>query len=162
MSVSTWERELSKAQFVYSAHQLLDIVSDLAYYTPKKYRDTYCDHIINAAINAMECAYSANQIVLDKYMSNSDIRERKRLLGQAVSYAVLVGVIAEHFLEHIRHCDGVKLSFVEQYEDKIALKINELRMLTLGVMKSDRKRIDKIIKDRKKSVLKEGNEEFFE
>ena len=54
MSVPTWKRKLSEAEFVYQVYQLNIRLGEILENKPQKYKANYTDEIVKTALSALE------------------------------------------------------------------------------------------------------------
>ena len=113
MSVPSWERELSKTQFLYELFRLNVRIAQIVANKPKKYRASYGDYLIRICLKALRCAQSANLIYMSSSTSEADYLKRRAYLKDALSLVDNISTVAGVFLSLVAEEDGMKLEKLE-------------------------------------------------
>ena len=66
MSVPTWKRKPSSAEFIYQVYQLNIRLGEILANKPQKYKQNYTDHVVKTAMDALKHLQIADSI----YLSN--------------------------------------------------------------------------------------------
>lgn len=139
MSVPTWLRGISKAQYLMRLYQLNTRLGEIVYGHPKKYRQTYGDNIIKCGLSALNHAQVGNKIYMYPGTSEAEYQDRRKHLEQARGYLDTLSTVAYIFLELTAKCDGVKQDKILKQEEEIGLACVEISNMIKGVLDSDRK-----------------------
>lgn len=144
MSVPTYERTTSKAEYVWQARQLAVFIGMLVANKSKKYKSNYSDKIITLSLDILTCVITANETYVK---SKSDYEFRRNNLLQAKGFLVSLGTITDIFLEQIKKSPEVTTEKFQERNAKIhnqqiqvGDKINQCVNLITGVLKSDEER----------------------
>ena len=77
MSVPTYKRSTSSAQFIYNLYTFNIRIGEICMNSPKKYRMNYADKIIQDSLDALKYARLANDIYMNKSTTERDSMRRK-------------------------------------------------------------------------------------
>lgn len=146
MSVPSWERELSGVQYVYDLFQFNKRLGQIVMNHPKKYRENYGDHLIQAALDSLKHAQAANAIFMCPTTSEADYLRRRAHLQSALALIDHVSTAADIFLSLVSEQDGINLEKLERQQLYIGSQSKNIHDLIRGVMDSD----TAILKGRKK------------
>lgn len=155
MSVPTWKRKLSGAEYVYQLYQLNIRLGEILVNKPQKYKQNYTDAIVKAALAALEHAQIADSVYLGQYSKEQDYRFRREQLLLAKGEVQHVATACFIFLEIVRRHDHAGEGesdriYARLYDQE--LEIGELcercHKLLAGVIKSDGDLYNKYIKAR--------------
>ena len=105
MSVPTWKRKLSGAEYVYQLYQLNIRLGEILVNKPQKYKQNYTDEIIQTALSALKHAQTADSIFLGKYSREKDFLIRREQLLLAKGEVQHVATACFIFLEIVRRHD---------------------------------------------------------
>lgn len=141
MSVPTWQRSLSNAQFLYQIFDLNTLIGKIMENKPKKYKNSYSDFVIKTALEAFKEARIAN----DEPFAREEITERSYLFRRehfqiAISLIKTVSTVSHIFLEIIRESNQYESTKLYKQETQIGDKCGECIALLNGVMDSDKER----------------------
>ena len=156
MSVPTWKRKLSGAEYVYQLYQLNIRLGEILNNKPQKYKTNYTDEIIQTALSAMKHVQVADSIYIGQYARADDFRIRREHLLLAKGELQHVATACYIFLEIVRRHDHASESenekagrvYAKIYDQE--LEIGDLcercHKLIAGVIKSDSEIFNKHIK----------------
>ena len=156
MSVPTWKRKLSEAEFVYQLYQLNIRLGEILNNKPQKYKTNYTDKIIRTALEALEHAQVADSIYMGRYTKERDFLIRREQLLLARGKVQHLATACYIFLEIVRRHDYASEGenekagrlYAKLYDQE--LEIGELcqrcHKLLGGVIKSDSEVFNKYIK----------------
>ena len=85
MSVPTYKRSASSAQFIYDLYTFNIRIGEICMNSPKKYRMNYADKIIQDSLDALKYARLANDIYINKSTTERDFMRMKEYLKMAKS-----------------------------------------------------------------------------
>ena len=139
MGVPSWERALSKTQFLYELHQLNVRLGQIVVSKPQKYRVTYGDKVLNMGLDAMRYAQAANLIFLNQNSSEEDYKLRRKYLQNALANVDGLSTIADIFLSLNYHMDGCSPETLEKNRMYIGTQTKLCHDLIKGVLESDKK-----------------------
>ena len=139
MGVPSWNRDLSKTEFVYAAHTLCVDVARTVNQMPKKYREDMGSVIIKDSLECLKYCRIANTIFISEKTSAQDRERRKRFLKHARILAYQVSSVADVYLTLCWESDGVKKDRVERKQRLIGTDAVNVYKLISGVLKSDAK-----------------------
>ena len=139
MSVPTWERTLSKTQFLYELYQLNVRLGEIVYNKPAKYRVTYGDKIVTQGIEAMRYAQAANLIFMSNKTTEADYNLRRKYLLNALSLVDSLSTLADIFLSLNYRMDGCSKETLEKNQIEIGSRTKTCHDLIKGVLESDKK-----------------------
>lgn len=156
MSVPTWKRKLSSAEYIYQIYQLNIRLGEILVNKPQKYKANYTDEIVKTALRALGHAQTADSIYLSKYSNEEDYRQRRRHLLEARGDIEHIATSCYIFLEIVRKHDYASQS---DRNDRLYAKLSDQEMeigekcescyrLLSGVLKSDSETFKKYIKER--------------
>lgn len=137
MSVPTWKRNESVAEYVWQIRQLNIDIAEIISNKPKKYKSTHSDLLVKTALEALANANMANDIYVQ---DDKDYDTRRRLLIKAKGQLYNIALLSDIFLELCKkspNCDRVKC-VKDQY--RIGDRCKHCINLISGVLKSDKKR----------------------
>lgn len=155
MSVPTWERDLSKTQYLYEVYNLNILIGHVVVSKPKKYRMTYGDTLLRNALDAMKFATAANNIFMSENTSPADYETRRRYLQNAMSLVDSISTISQIFLGLHVNTDGCSQERLEKEMENIGAQTYKAHNLIKGVLESDKK----VFKGTKKIKTEENDEE---
>ena len=152
MSVPTWKRKLSNAEYIYQIYLLNIRLGEIFVNKPKKYKDNYSDAIIKTALSALNHAQIADSICLSKYSRPDEFGVREKNLILARGEVASIATESYIFLEIVRKHD-----YASQNDERLYCKLYDQEMeiggmcetcynLVSGVMKSDKEIYKKYIK----------------
>jgi len=139
MSVPTWERTLSKTQYLYETYRLNVRIGQIVMNKPTKYRPTYGDKLINMGLDAMRYGQAANLIYMDKKTSENDYSLRRKYLQAMLANIDGLSTIADIFLALNYNTDGGSRETLEKNQQYIGSQTKFIHDLVKGVMDSDTK-----------------------
>ncbi len=139
MSVPTWERGLSRIQYIYELYKLNVEIGRIVMKKPKKYRANYGDRLITSAADALKNAQMANAIYMNSETNEFDYLKRRAHLQEAIALVDHIATLADIFLALNMDVDGVEHRKLEKEQLYIGAQTKLCRDLTAGVIKSDRK-----------------------
>ena len=137
MSVPSWERELSDVQYIYELFQFNKRLGQIVMNHPKKYRENYGDHLIQASLDSLKHAQAANAIFMSTNTSENDYLRRRQHLQSALALIDHTSTVADIFLSLVSEQDGVKLEKLERQQLDIGSQSKIIHDLIRGVMDSD-------------------------
>lgn len=140
MSVPTYKRSTSSAQFIYDLYTFNIRIGEICMNSPKKYKMNYADKIIQDSLDALKYARLANDIYINKSTTERDFMRRKEYLRMAKSLIEHVATVCEIFLEQQRKygsCDSQKILKNEEF---VGVKCSEISDMLSALIKSDRQR----------------------
>lgn len=129
MSVPTWKRKLSSAEFIYQTYRLNLRLGEILINKPKKYKANYTDHIIKTALSALNHLQIADSIFLSKYSSELDFKIRRENLLLARGEIEGIATDCYIFLEIVRKHDYASQKVDDEKSSKIfdqELEIGEM------------------------------------
>lgn len=141
MSVPTWQRSLSNAEFLYQIFELNILIGKIMENKPKKYKSSYSDFVIQTALEALKEARIAN----DEPFAREAITERAYLFRRehfqtAMSLIKTVSTVSHIFLEIVRESNQYESTKLYKQETQIGDKCGECIALLKGVINSDKER----------------------
>ena len=158
MTVPTWKRRLSGAEYVYQLYRLNIRLGEILVNKPQKYKANYTDQIIRTALEALEHAQTADSVYLSKSSRPDDYLLRRRELQLARGRVQHLATACYIFLEIVRKHDYAAQSdrakegrlSAKLYDQ--ALEIGEAcercHALIAGVIKSDAELYNRYIRPR--------------
>ena len=138
MSVPSWERELSKTQYIYEAYKMCIDIGHIVASHPKKYRMNYGDTLIQQSLEMLSYCRLANSIYVNSKTSEEDFLRRKEYLCKARTLASNLSSIADIYLGLCYNLDGVRREKIERQQRRIGSGAVDVQKLISGVLKSDR------------------------
>lgn len=139
MSVPTWERDLSKIQFLFELYKLNIRVGQIVMGKPKKYRENYGDKLINECLDALKYAQVANSIYMSVNTSESDYETRRKYLQMALGLVDNISTTADIFLSLNWNVDGANHDQIERQQKYFGETTKTIHDLLKGVMASDKR-----------------------
>lgn len=138
MSVPSYERSESRAQFLQELHELCVRCGQIVMRKPTKYRATYGDRLINSCLDALQNAQFANHIYITKDTSAELKNLRKVSLTKARNLCYTIPSLAQIFLDLVGEIDGgsSKLAKEKAYFGE---KCGTIVRLIDGVLENDKK-----------------------
>ena len=96
MSVQTWKRKLSNAEYIYQVYQLNIRLGEILVNKPQKYKTNYTDEIVKTALGALGIdAGQYRALIREKIDGTADgLREMLRASVVPKAVSVLIQVIA--------------------------------------------------------------------
>ena len=159
MSVPTWKRKLSGAEYVYQLYQLNIRLGEILANKPQKYKQNYTDKIIRTALEALEHTQIADSIYLGQYTRERDFLIRREQLLLAKGKVQHLATASFIFLETVRKHDYAAESdqakagrmYARLYDQELEIgdRCERCHELIAGVIKSDNELYNKYIKARK-------------
>lgn len=155
MSVPTWKRKLSSAEFVYQTFQLCIRIGEIMVNKPQKYKVNYTDDIVKTSLEALKHLQIADSIFMSKYTKEEDylLRRKHLLLGKGLVEHVATSSYV--FLELVRKHDFASEGENNKYYSKlydqeieIGDRCENCHKLISGVIKSDSELYNKYIKNK--------------
>lgn len=144
MSVPTWLRRLSGADYVYQTYVLNIEIGKILANKPKKYKPNYSDGIIKSALSALKHLQMADSIYLSKYSFARDYFIRRDLLLKARGEIQHVATAIYVFLEIVRKHDhgserinAEQMAKIFEQEIRIGGMCEKCFKLISGIIKSD-------------------------
>ena len=138
MSVPSWERELSKTQYVYEAYKMCIDIGHIVVSHPKKYRMNYGDELIKESLEVLKLCRIANSVFLKPDTPEDEQKVRRKCLSRAKMLVYNISSVADVFLGLCRDLDGVNQERIERQQRRVASNANNLINLISGVMKHDK------------------------
>lgn len=89
MSVQTWKRKLSSAEYVFQLYQLNIRLGEILINKPKKYKTNYADEIVRTALSALEDVQIADSIYFTKNSSEQESNAHRPHDQRAVPCSLL-------------------------------------------------------------------------
>lgn len=155
MSVPTWKRKLSSAEYVYQLYQLNIRLGKVLENKPQKYKHNYTDEIIKTALQALKHVQTADSIYLTKYSTERDFRQRREHLLEARGQIQFIATACYVFLEIVRTRDYAsenehKQDIARLYDQEMEIgdRCEHCYNLVSGVIKADSELYNKFIKAR--------------
>lgn len=139
MSVPTWNRELSKTQYLFDTYKLAIRIGEIVMRKPTKYRPTYGDRLINDSLNAYRYAYYANSIFMGETTSEEDYKRRREYLRNAMLLIDGLSTTADIFLSLNYNLDGANKDQLNRQYEYIGSTTASIHKMIKGVMDSDTK-----------------------
>ena len=153
MSVQTWKRKLSSAEYVFQLYQLNIRLGEILINKPKKYKTNYADEIVRTALSALEDVQIADSIYFTKNSSEQEYLVRRERLILARGKIQHVATASFIFLEIVRKHDYASQindtrNFAKIYDQEIEIGdlCEKCHNLISGIMKSDKEIYRKYIK----------------
>lgn len=146
MSVPTWKRSTSSADFVYYCFELNKKLAEVVMKKETKYRKTYGDHLIKTGLKALSHLQVANSIFIGKTTSEDEFRQRRAHLKEAIGLVENLSTTAYIFLELVRNNGRESNERISNQEEYIGTKCEAIIRKTKGVMKSDEQAHKRYIK----------------
>lgn len=138
MSVPTWGRDESAAEYVYELFELNKRVGQIVSNHPKKYRGSYGDHLIKSALKALFHAQAAQAIFMCETTSEEDYLSRRKHLQNAYAYTKHIGTAMDVYLTLVWNEDGVAQDKINDQHFEIGSRVGAEAKLLHGVMDSDK------------------------
>lgn len=135
MSVPKWRRTTPKEGYVHTAYELNKKVAYVVASKPRKYKDTYGDHLIKTALKCLQYCQLANGIFLDLDSTVEMFELKNNYLRKAKSYAINIGTVAEIFLDLTMKQDGQKKTTTLKQMESIGGACQELASRINGLNK---------------------------
>lgn len=138
MSLPSWERETSKAEYIKELFDLCIYIGHTVVKQPAKYRTNYGDHLIKTSLDALKHAQAAQSIYMSEKTTEADYQRRRAHLQNARAFARHTATAADIFLELVKETDGAKPDKIEKREKEIGSKTKRIEALISGVIDSDK------------------------
>ncbi len=139
MSVPSWDRDLSKTEYIYAAYRLCVDVGHTVNQMPKKYRQDFGSEMIKDSLECLKYCRLANSIYLSDKTSTEDRERRRKFLIHARIMAYQVSSVADVYLTLCYESDGISKERVEKKQRLIGSNAVNAYNLITGVIKSDAK-----------------------
>lgn len=139
MSVPSWEKDLSKTQYIYELYLFNQKLGHIVIKKPVKYRYTYGDTVMKSGIDALRSAICANNIFMSETTSEEDYNLRRKYLQHALGLVDSIGTIADLFLSLNWQTDGCSQETLEKEREYIGAQAYKVHNLIKGVLESDKK-----------------------
>ena len=143
MSVPSWERDLSRTEYLYSLYKFNIRLGQIIMGKPKKYRENYGDKIICTGLDALKFAQAANSIYMCETTSNADYERRRNYLLNALALVDNISTISEIFLSLNSRMDGASRETIEKQQLYIGSESYKIHNLIKGVLERDKRIIRK-------------------
>ena len=152
MTVPVWKRKLSSAEYVYQVYRLNIRLGEILNNKPKKYKGNYSDHIIKAALSALEQVQLADSIYLSKYTTEQDyemrhdalIRAKGEIQHIATACFIFLEIVRKH--DHASESDNKQRTKIYDQELEIGEMCETCYKLICGVIDHDKELYKKHIK----------------
>lgn len=128
----------SELSVVMKAKDLCRYIMTVTQKSPKQYRFTFTTRLQNLSMDVIEALYMANSVFVGGEDWKSRQQKRLNLQGQAITKTRLLAYIAQLALEQ-------NVILPKQYA-QISLMATEVLNLTYGWIKSDKARLENLIK----------------
>lgn len=138
MSVPSWERDLSRTQYIYEAYKMCIDIGHIVASHPKKYRMNYGDTLINESLDVLKMCRLANSIFVTKDTPEDALIARKKYLLRARLLATNLSSVADVYLGLCYNQDGVKRDKIERQQRRIGSSASNIVNLINGVIRHDR------------------------
>lgn len=145
MSVPTWKRSMSAAEYVYQSFLLNKEIARICNKLPKKYRTNYSDELIKEGMEVMKHLQIANTIYLK---GKESYNKRKEHLYEAVGILQNISTISYIYFEMVRHNCEEPDEWIYKAENNIGELCYKVISLTRGIIRSDRERYNKSFKNK--------------
>lgn len=139
MSVPSWERKLSKTNFLYKSYTLAVRIGQLVVKKPKKYRVNYGDSLIQNSLKAFNYLQRAQDIYLTKDLPMSEKMQRREYLIKARGITRNICTDAYIFYGLVKECDGMNYETLCKEVNEIGELVDDIVNLINGTLKSDKK-----------------------
>lgn len=138
MSVPTWKRSESSAEFLYLAFQLNKEIARITTKVPKKYRTNYCDELIKESLEAMKHLQIGNDIIVgnNEYL----LYQRINHLSEAVGILDNILTVSYIFFEMMKNNGEVKNDWIDRSEETIGNLCDSVIRMTKKIMEKDKHR----------------------
>ena len=148
MSVPTWKRQLSGAEYIYQTYQLNIRLGEILVNKPQKYKQNYADEIIKTGLSALGHVQIADSIYLGKSFSERDYLLRREQLVLARGEIHHVATSTFIYLEIVRKHDYASDKYAKIYDQEMEVgeRCEKCYKLISGVIKSDSELRNKYIK----------------
>lgn len=141
MSVPSWERELSKTQYIYEAYKLCIDIGHIVASQPKKYRQNYGDMLIHDSLECLKFCKLANSVFMSDKTSESERQRRRTYLFEARTLAGHISTEADVFFGLCLDVDGARREKIERQQLRIGTAVVNLTKLISGVLKHDKEMV---------------------
>jgi len=139
MTVPTYKRSVSPAQFIEETRQLNIRLGQIIMNYPTKYRQNYGDFLIKSALKALQLLQSANKIFITKELPKELklIRYKKIIEAEGIienissSFSIYAGLLSNK--------DGINREKLANQEVEIGTQCFNIINLLDGLQKSDKK-----------------------
>lgn len=162
MSVPTWLRGQSSAEYLWRLYKLNIRIAEICANKPKKYRQNYGDALIKAGLQAMQSAQMANEIFMSKTTPAELYMLRRKRLVTAKGLLANLATTAYIFLELVKKSDQgaqcydpderqksqMRADKINREEEEIGLACEEITRMIIGILKNDTAIYNKHIKRR--------------
>ena len=139
MSVPTWKRSTSSADYIYYCFELNCKLGEIVMKKETKYRKTYGDHLIKTGLEALSHLQIANSIFIGKTATEAEFKEAVGLLEHLSTTAYI-------FIELVRNNGQESNQKLNNQEEYIGSKVEAIIRKTKGIIKSDAQIYKKYIK----------------
>lgn len=144
MSVPTWLRSVSKAEYLFQTFQLNIRIGQMVANLPKKYSRSHGDYLIRVSHEALLHGQTANKI---RVIDESSYQTRRQHLQEMRGCVDNVATVAYIFLETVRLHEGIpdaKRAKIYKWESEIGDLCFEINKMIVGIMRSDRRTVNMI------------------
>ena len=157
MSVPTWKRKLSSAEYLYQTYRMNIRLGEILMNKPQKYKTNYADAIIQTALSALKHSQIADSIFMSKYTKEEDYRMRRQNLLLARGEIQHVATACYIYLELVRKRDyaseaasGNGRQYAKLYDQELEIggMCEACHKLISGVIKADTEIYNKYIRPR--------------
>ena len=146
MSVPTWKRSTSSADYIYYCFELNCKLGEIVMKKETKYRKTYGDHLIKTGLEALSHLQVANSIFIGKTATEAEFRQRRAHLKEAAGLLEHLSTTAYIFIELVRNNGQESNQKLNNQEEYIGSKVEAIIRKTKGIIKSDAQIYKKYIK----------------
>lgn len=155
MSVPTWKRKLSSAEYLYQVYRMNIRLGEILMNKPQKYKTNYADAIIQTALSALKHAQIADSIFMSKYTKEEDYRTRRQSLLLARGEIQHIATACYIYLEIVRKRDYASEAtgrsdkqYAKLYDQELEIggMCETCHRLISGVIKADTEIYNKYIR----------------
>lgn len=141
MSVPTWRRELSKADYMYQTYRLNVRIGEMVVNGPKKYRENYGDHLIKTCLQTLEESQIANSVYVSKNTDRADYEVRRMALRRMTGRVHNISTSFKLYKDLIKKCDGQDPIKLRDEEQEVGERCAYIVSLIKGIIESDKKKL---------------------
>lgn len=138
MSVPSYKRSVAKAVFVHKIFQLNVRIGEIVNNSPKKYKQSYGDMLIQTALKAFGEALSANEIFTHSKVPIEERTKRIEHLSNARSLCNKVAAIFLIYAELMRKSDSLSNEKAYRWEEDIGTRCVEINTILSGMIKKEK------------------------
>lgn len=156
MSVNSWERRLSKVEFVWQTYLYNERLAQMLHSKiPNKYRHDYVDRIISTGLEALRLLVDANEINLNqKTTTQLEYETREENLAKAKSLIDHNSTVFFVLYRNLKTTGSIELDKFYKNCECVAEKTNKIIKLIEGTERSDKNRWDERTKKSQKLIQK--------